>query len=167
MLHVMYNPTAAWCIYTQQVLNFRTLTPTFILVILTYVLTVCVSVTSAVASMRGLRRHHIEREKNNLPPGGECNACFTVLLINFLVVTQFLISVISLTVSWTVDDVVVRHYLEFIQFPLSNCALSALNPLIMLVRSGDFRERIKKYRTGKTVVTTVLTNTENNDSTSC
>ena len=164
----MYNPTAAWCIYTQQVLNFRTLTPTFLLVILTYVLTVCVSVTSAIASLIALHRNHKEREKSlNLPPELPCPACFTVCLINLLVVTQFLISVISLTVSWTVHDVVVRHYLEFLQFPLSNCALSALNPLIMLVRSGDFRERIKKYRTGKTVVTTVLTNTENNDSTSC
>ena len=163
--------TLQWSIYTQQVINYHHITPTLIIILLVYVLTITVSISSAFVSMRVLRQHHLERQKAGLPSGAECPACFTVCLINFLVMSQFLISAVSLVLIWTKSvDMVVVHYLEFLQFPFTNCVLSALNPLIMLVRSGRFGsvkemfKSTKREHTAATFVSVSDKNTVNNTS---
>ncbi|KAL5267551.1 hypothetical protein ACHWQZ_G004551 [Mnemiopsis leidyi] len=163
VLHVTYDQDALhWSIYSQQVLDFAHPTTTTILIILLYVISVFVSLTSAAVSMRGLHLHHIEREKAGLPPGGECPACLTVVIINCLVMGQFLVAILSLTVMWACpDETVPIHYLEFIQFPLANCILSALNPVIMLVRSGRFGSAAGKDKKGKSGKQIQLTEEKN------
>ena len=112
--------------------------------------------------MHGLHLHHLEREKAGLPAGGECPACLTVVIINCLVMGQFLVAVVSLTVMWACpEETVLIHYLEFIQFPLTNCILSALNPVVMLVRSGRFGSVTGKGKRGKSGKQTPITEEKN------
>ena len=137
-----------WNIYTQQVLRFdkAALTPALWTSLSLYLLTSCICVASALASMFGLHNAHVRRAIDGLQPGAECPACKTVMLINLLVLTAALVTGITLGVTWSApDQVVLIRYLEFLQFPLCNSAMSALNPLITVSRSGI----LKKMRAGK------------------
>lgn len=114
-----------------------------------------VSFGSAISSMWALHKVHEERQKQGLMPGNECPACFTVMIINIMMCCQFMISSVSLGVAWGAPgDVVLVHYLEFLQFPLSNCALSAFNPVIILVRSGGMK-KLKLFKRKLTVSTII------------
>ena len=155
---LLYKEQLYWNSYTQHVLqrdSSSEFSQTVASYWIAYLLTTAVGLGSAIASMYGLHKTSLQQKRDGLPNENTCPACKTVMLINFLIFCQLLLNVIALIVKLLCPhQVVLINYLAFLRVPFSNSAISALSPVIILVRSGTYNKSLrdfKKWRLSKSV----------------
>ena len=148
LLCVLGEPSA-WNPYIQQVLyiDFRITSPYFMAYLVLYLANVGTALGTALASMYGLAQNSKERKRAGISSEASCTACRTVMMINFLISVQFLFTMTSWLVTWACpNNLVLINYTAFLRFPLCNCVMSALNPVIIIVRSGILKQQLVERR---------------------
>jgi hypothetical protein len=107
-----------------------------------------VSLCSAALSIWGLKR----AEKMKKTAGNEKNRCgkdaaTTIVYLNILIGLQFILLITSLVVKHKfLQHVTLMNYINFITYPFSNTLISAVNPLIYIVRCSKIRQGLLKRK---------------------
>ena len=141
-----------WSLYSLQMfaesfITEHTLSPAFIVGYTKATCNMCVSLSTAALSVWGLKR---AEKQNEMTKGGEKKrggkeAAVTIAYLNILIGLQFLLMVMSLVVRQRFpQQVILMNYLFFLTWPFSNTLISAINPLIYIIRSSKIREVLMK-----------------------
>ena len=123
----------------------------FILYMVTFFLNVLICGASAWMCHVGLVRAYREKVEKGLQTGNECHGCKTMIYLNLLVLVQFFFMLLCAFAPLVVQHCSLTKIIaEFLATPFASCLLSAMNPLIILVRSEaiskEVRSRLPWYK---------------------
>jgi hypothetical protein len=153
LLAMYFEDEQVWSLYCLQNLpmSYMTSTQFSATFILTYAKAACnmvVSLSSAALSVWGLRRADKMKKataNESIRGAGGKEAAITLVYLNILVGLQFLLLILLLVVKKNFPDQdTMMNYVYFLAFPFSNTLISAVNPLIYIVRSSKIRQELLK-----------------------
>ena len=107
-----------------------------------------VSLSSAALSVWGLKGADKLRKtgENDKKRGGK-EAALTIAYLNILIAMQFILVVTSLVVQHRFPhELILMNYLFFLTFPFANTLISAVNPLIYVLRSSKIKQGLLVLR---------------------
>ena len=140
-----------WSSYTVQVFakNFTTepgIPVTFILAITKATGNMFVSLTSAALSVWGLKRADtFKKTKETERKRGGKEAAMTIAYLNILIGLQFILLMMVVVVLLKFrQNIPLMNYVFFFTMPFSNTLISAVNPLIYIVRCKKIRQGVKR-----------------------
>ena len=117
-----------------------------------------VSLSSAALSVWGLKGADKLRKtgENDKKRGGK-EAALTIAYLNVLIAMQFILVITSLVVQHRFPrELILMNYLFFLTFPLANTLISAVNPLIYVLRSSKIKQSLLRrapFQISKTTLT--------------
>lgn len=120
-----------------------------------------VSLSSAALSVWGLKGADKLRTtgENGKKRGGK-EAALTIAYLNILIGMQFILIITSLVVQHKFPhELILMNYLFFLTFPFANTLISAVNPLIYVLRSSKIKQGLLRKVPSQISKTTLSGNT--------
>ena len=101
---------------------------------------VVISLSSAVLSVWGLKRaDKVQKNKANEKRSGK-EAAMTIAYLNIIIGLDFILIIMTIIVQQKFSqNVILSGYVFFLAMPIANTLISALNPLIYIVRCSKIR----------------------------
>ena len=105
-----------------------------------------ISLGTAALSVWGLRRadaKSLENKKENGKKRGGREAAVTIAYLNILIGLQFILNAMAVVIQQKLPkQLILLKYMYFLAYPLANTLISAVNPLIYIVRSSKIRQAL-------------------------
>ena len=105
-----------------------------------------ISLATAALSVWGLRRadaKSLENKKENGKKRGGREAAITIAYLNILIGLQFILNAMKVVIQQILpEQLILLKYMYFLAYPLANTLISAVNPLIYIVRSSKIRQAL-------------------------